>query len=166
MERKQNISIEYITHSSWETLETGDRKLLQEAINYSKDAYAPYSKFKVGAAVLLQSGKMVAGSNQENAAYPSGLCAERVALFSASANNRGEEMKTIAVYTASESTAQKKISPCGSCRQVMSEYEVKQQKEIRVLLMNYSGEVWEFSSCADLLPLAFDFTALKKTERS
>tara|TARA_B110000046_G_scaffold173759_1_gene196700 strand:- start:47080 stop:47571 length:492 start_codon:yes stop_codon:yes gene_type:complete len=162
MKENQNISIQYLSYSHFSELEAEDQELLIKAIELSVDAYAPYSEFSVGAAVLLKSGKIVAGSNQENAAYPSSLCAERVAMFAASANYRDEEMHTIAIYAASETTAQKQISPCGSCRQVMVEYEVKQNKNIKVLLMNSSKEVWEFNSCNDLLPLAFDFTALKK----
>lgn len=162
MKENQKISIQYMSYSHMNELNNAEQLLLNEAINFSKDAYAPYSDFNVGASVLLKSGKIVSGSNQENAAYPSGLCAERVAMFSASANFRDEEMQTIAIYAASETTAQKQISPCGSCRQVMVEYEVKQNENIKVLLMNSSKEVWAFNSCRDLLPLAFDFTALKK----
>lgn len=156
------ISIEYNSYKNSKELPIKDQELLAKSVSFAGDAYAPYSKFNVGAAIALKNGQVVAGSNQENAAYPSGLCAERVAMFSASANFRDEEMETIAIYAASETTAQKQISPCGSCRQVMVEYEVKQNKNIRVLLMNASKEVWEFYSCRDLLPLAFDFTALKK----
>jgi len=162
MKENQNISIQYTSYSHVSELADEDQKVLIKAIEFSNDAYAPYSEFKVGASVLLKNGEIVSGSNQENAAYPSGLCAERVAMFSASANYRDEEMQTIAIYAASATTAQKQISPCGSCRQVLVEYEVKQNKNIKVLLMNSSKEVWEFYSCRDLLPLAFDFTALKK----
>ena len=162
MKKNQRIVTEYNFYSTSEDLPKSDQELLQKAVNTASDAYAPYSKFEVGAALLLSNQEIVIGSNQENAAYPSGLCAERVAMFSASANFKGIEMKAIAVYTASESTVQKQISPCGSCRQVMSEYEVKQSSPIRVLLMNASKEVWEFKACNDLLPLAFDFMALKK----
>lgn len=162
MKENQTISVSYFSYGNISELSDTDQLLLNKAIELSNDAYAPYSEFNVGAAVLLKSGEVVAGSNQENAAYPSGLCAERVAMFAASANFRDVEMETIAIYAASETTAQKQISPCGSCRQVMVEYEVKQTKNVRVLLMNSSKEVWEFNSCKDLLPLAFDFTALKK----
>jgi cytidine deaminase len=162
MRENHTISIRYQSYESIEELPDKDQVLLKKAIKLSKDAYAPYSDFNVGAAVQLKNGRVVAGSNQENAAYPSGLCAERVAMFAASANFRDVEMESIAIYAGSETTAQKQISPCGSCRQVMSEYEVKQRVKIRVLLMNAGGEIWEFFSCGDLLPLAFDFTALKK----
>jgi len=162
MKENQTISVSYFSYGNISELSDADQLLLNKAIELSNDAYAPYSEFNVGAAVLLKSGEIVGGSNQENAAYPSGLCAERVAMFAASANFRDVEMETIAIYAASETTAQKQISPCGSCRQVMVEYEVKQTKNVRVLLMNFSKEVWEFNSCKDLLPLAFDFTALKK----
>ena len=162
MKENQNISIQYTSYSHYSELDKAEQELLEKAVELSADAYAPYSEFNVGAAVLLKNGKIVAGSNQENAAYPSGLCAERVALFSASANHRNEVMQTIAIYAASETTAQKQISPCGSCSQVMVEYEVKQYSNLKVLLMNSSKEVWEFNSCKDLLQLAFDATALKK----
>ncbi|MFB1021776.1 MAG: cytidine deaminase [Vicingaceae bacterium] len=162
MKENQTISVSYLSYGNISELSDADQLLLSKAIELSNDAYAPYSEFHVGAAVLLKSGEVVAGSNQENAAYPSGLCAERVAMFAASANFRDVDMETIAIYAASETTAQKQISPCGSCRQVMVEYEVKQANNVRVLLMNSSKEVWEFNSCKDLLPLAFDFTALKK----
>ena len=164
MKENKSISIQYSSYAHMDQLPEKEQMLLKKAIELSNDAYAPYSDFNVGASILLKNGNIVAGSNQENAAYPSGLCAERVALFAASANHRDEEMLTLAIYAASETTAQKQISPCGSCRQVMVEYEVKQNKNIKVLLMNSSKEVWEFNSCRDLLPLAFDFTALKKQD--
>lgn len=162
MKEEHVITVKYRSYDSKSELSEEDQLLLSKAVEYSANAYAPYSEFQVGAAVQLADGKIVAGSNQENAAYPSGLCAERVALFAASANYRDVEMKSIAVYTASETTIGQQISPCGSCRQVMSEYEVKQRANLRVLLMNSGGQIWEFSSCNDLLPLAFDYTALKK----
>lgn len=162
MKKNHRIITEYNFYDSVNDLPNLDQGLLQKAENSANDAYAPYSKFKVGSALLLANQNVVIGSNQENAAYPSGLCAERVAMFSASANNPNARMDTLAVYTASESTIQKQISPCGSCRQVMCEYEVKQNTPIRVLLMNASKQVWEFEACKDLLPLAFDYTALKK----
>lgn len=162
MKEKRSIAIDYNFYSSVQELEEKDRTLLDAAVKVSKNAYAPYSAFKVGAALQLENEGIILGSNQENAAYPSGLCAERVALFAASANHPGVTMEVIAIYTDSITTLSKQISPCGSCRQVMSEYEVKQSEKVRVLLMNAGMQVWEFSSCADLLPLAFDFNALKK----
>ena len=162
MKENKSIQINYNKYSLSREMNEADQALIQKAIEFSKTAYAPYSKFKVGSAVLLENGNMIAGSNQENAAYPSGLCAERVTLFSASANFPNLKMLAIAIYTDSETTAKKQISPCGSCRQVMSEYEVKQGDNLRVLLVNSSKEVWEFNSSSDLLPLAFDYNALKK----
>lgn len=159
--RKEEINISYSQYNHISELSQQDQNLLNTAVEFAKDAYAPYSQFHVGSAIFLENGKIVAGSNQENAAYPSGLCAERVTLFSASAMYKDIKMLTLVIYAASESTAQKQISPCGACRQVMVEYEVKQNKPIRVLLMNSSSEVWEFKSCKDFLPLAFDNSALK-----
>jgi len=158
---KKSIQIAYKIFSNLSELSDLDQILLNHAVSAAKDAYAPYSNFPVGAVVRLYNGELVIGSNQENAAYPSGLCAERVAMFSASANHKDVTMKTLVIYTSSQATLKKQISPCGSCRQVMVEYEVKQKAPIRVLLMNASEEIWEFNSCKDFLPLAFDNSALK-----
>ena len=154
MKKNKSITIQFTDYESLEALAEKDQLLLKAAINIAQDAYAPYSNFKVGAAVELENGAIVTGSNQENAAYPSGLCAERVALFSASANYSNKRMKTIAVY-AVEPIVGEQISPCGSCRQVMSEYELKQNDDLRVLLMNADGKIREFASCSQLLPFAF-----------
>jgi cytidine deaminase len=160
--KKEQYQIEYTEYSSLNNLAENDQELLEAAIGVAKDAYAPYSEFKVGAAIKLANGETVKGSNQENAAYPSGLCAERVALFSASANFPEKEMNTIAVYAEKLIENADQISPCGACRQVMSEYEHKQGKPLRVLLMNANGLVWEFESMRGLLPFAFTFKPFKK----
>lgn len=162
MEEKRNYSFDYEVYASLNQLSVADQKLLYAAVEVSKDAYAPYSNFHVGAAVELENGEVVKGSNQENGAYPSGLCAERVALFAASANFPNVKMKTIAIYAEQSVEEGDQISPCGSCRQVMSEYELKQDSDLRVLLMNGNGKVWELKSSQLLLPFAFKFKATKK----
>ncbi len=138
-----------------------DRTLLEKAIESREQAYAPYSHFRVGAAVLLEDDLVVAGNNQENAVYPSGLCAERVAVFAANANHPGKKIKAIAI--SCRNTKRQTAIPftsCGSCRQVMLEYEVKQEQPIRVLFYGEEGEVWEVPNTKVLLPLYFDKSAL------
>jgi cytidine deaminase len=161
MKTTSSISIEYTDYDSLEELKTSDKELLELAIEAAKKAYAPYSNFSVGAAIRLEDESTVIGSNQENVAYPSGLCAERVALFAAGANYPEKRIKTLAIY-ALKSIGGEQVSPCGSCRQVMAESEQKQREDIRVLLMNAEGNVRAFKSAADLLPLAFRFGTFKK----
>ena len=135
--------------------------LMQQAIEIRKKAYAPYSHFRVGAAILLDNGKIVLGSNQENAAYPSGLCAERVAIYQAGAIYPDAKMLTIAITAASDSNPTlSPIPPCGSCRQSIAEYEFKQETPIEIYFMGESGEVYKSNSINNLLPLSFNKTSL------
>ena len=135
--------------------------LMQQAIAIRRKAYAPYSHFKVGAAILLDNGKIVLGSNQENAAYPSGLCAERVAIYQAGAIYPDAKMLTIAITAASDSNPTlSPIPPCGACRQSISEYEFKQVTPIEIYFMGESGEVFKSNSISNLLPLSFNKTSL------
>ncbi len=128
-------------------------QLAQEAAN---DAYAPYSNFLVGAALVLEDGSMFKGSNQENAAYPSGLCAERTALFALSANHPNKRIKLLAVTARRRDEKQfLPAMPCGACRQVMAEYEHKQKEPIPVLLQAADGKFYRFKNVADLLPFQF-----------
>lgn len=142
-----------------------ERELIQVSARMTGSAYAPYSGFFVGAAVLLENGEIVRGSNQENAAYPSGLCAERVALFAASAMFPGVSMKMIAISAkASGKQPASPVAPCGACRQVILEYEELQQKPIRILLSNESGKIIIIEKSKDLLPLAFSGSSLKRRQ--
>ena len=135
--------------------------LMQQAIKIRKKAYAPYSHFRVGAAILLDNGKIVLGSNQENAAYPSGLCAERVAIYQAGAIYPDVKMLTIAITAASDSNPTlSPIPPCGSCRQSIAEYEFKQDTPIEIYFMGESGGVYKSNSINNLLPLSFNKTSL------
>lgn len=130
--------------------------LMQSAIDARNKAYAPYSKFKVGAALLLDNGEVVTGSNQENAAYPSGLCAERVAIFYAGAKYPGSKILQIAITAASnDQKLTEPIPPCGSCRQSISEYEVNQEQPIEIYFMGEEGFILKSDSLSDLLPLSF-----------
>lgn len=130
-------------------------QLKEAAFNACQQAYAPYSHFQVGAAVWLENGVIITGSNQENAAYPSGLCAERVALFSANHQYPGVEIKALAIAAIYQGKTVHEITPCGACRQVMLECEKRQQQPIQVLLCG-SESVYSLKNASSLLPLAFD----------
>lgn len=137
------------------------QSLMQQAIEIRKKAYAPYSHFRVGAAIALDNGEIVLGSNQENAAYPSGLCAERVAIYQAGAIYPDAKIVTIAISAASDSNPTlTPIPPCGSCRQSIAEYEFKQDAPIEIYFMGESGEVYRSNSINNLLPLSFNSTSL------
>ncbi|MBB6611089.1 cytidine deaminase [Pontibacter sp. Tf4] len=133
-----------------------EQKAMQLAQEAANDAYAPYSNFLVGAALLLEDGTLFKGSNQENAAYPSGLCAERTALFALSAQHPKAKIKLLAV-TARRRHEHEHLAamPCGACRQVMAEYEYKQKEPIPVLLQAADGKFIRFKSVGDLLPFQF-----------
>lgn len=137
------------------------QSLMNQAIEARKNAYAPYSKFRVGAAILLDNGQTVLGSNQENAAYPSGLCAERVAIFQAGAIYPNAKIVKLAITAASDTNPTlSPIPPCGACRQSIAEYEFKQEIPIEIYFMGESGEVYKSNSINNLLPLSFDKTSL------
>lgn len=142
---------------SVEELPKDIQNLMARAIEIRKDAYAPYSKFRVGAAILLDNGEVVLGSNQENAAYPSGLCAERVAIFYAGAMYPNAKMKTIAISaTSDQNQTTAPIPPCGACRQSISEYESRQNHDIEIYFMGEVGAVYKSNSLKNLLPFSFD----------
>ena len=152
----KTLNINYTVYENASELEQQDKELLEKAIEAMYNAYSPYSQFKVGAAVLLEDGTIVKGNNQENVAYPDGLCAERVAMFAASANYPQEDIKAIAICASSEKFEVKQaVSPCGSCRQVMSEYENKAKDSIRIILGSLHDNVIIFDKVSDLLPLSF-----------
>lgn len=135
--------------------------LMQEAAEVRENAYAPYSNFKVGAAILLENKEIVVGSNQENASYPSGLCAERTAIYAAGAKYPNSRILKIAI--TAKSLRHKVISPvppCGACRQALVEYEVKQEEPIELYFMGETGKVVKAESIKDLLPLVFDNSCL------
>lgn len=157
-----NLSKEVNLHSNKkEELSASYISLVNKAEEAVKGSYSPYSGFAVGAAVLLKNGEIVTGANQENAAYPSGLCAERTALFYTGANYPDEDIVAIAIALG---TPVNNIPfPCGSCLQVMSEYEDNQEADIDILLVHpVSGEVWISKGLNNLLPFAFKKKHLKK----
>lgn len=156
---KQEVSISFDRFDHWNELSERDQELVEKAFGVSKTAYAPYSKFHVGASLRLSNDTIVTGSNQENIAYPSGLCAERVALFYTGANYPNEMIETLCVVAEGDLLPKDKIlSPCGACRQVMLETEVRQKQSYRIILVSQNGVTIVFHSAVDLLPLAFGIT--------
>ncbi len=158
------FSFVFEEYTSINELNDSDASLMQQAIKASTNAYSPYSHFRVGAALRLDNGKIISGNNQENVAYPSGLCAERVAFFHANSNYPLAAIETVAITARAEDfQIDDPVTPCGSCRQVMSESENRQKENIRVLLMGQKGKVFAINSVEDLLPLMFKAEGLKKT---
>ena len=152
----KEIKIAYQEFQSLDELEAKDKELAQAAVEATELAYAPYSKFNVGAAVLFEDGVIIKGSNQENAAYPSGLCAERTALFYASASRPDKAMTAIAIAAAQNGNlCETPATPCGACRQVMAQYQLKSGLPMMVLLVG-AHKIWKFEKVDDLLPLIFD----------
>lgn len=161
MAEKKRLDVEVTVYESVAELQEEDKRLLEAATRASHRAYAPYSGFYVGAAVLLQDGTVVEGNNQENAAYPSGLCAERVALFYASSMYPGKKINTIAITArALNSQVSEPVSPCGACRQAIAEYENNAGAPIRLIMSGQTGKIYEVGTIAALLPLAFNKQAL------
>jgi cytidine deaminase len=158
-----DLPIRIIEAENSDELIAEDRELVSVAREMTQNAYAPYSEFFVGAAILLENGKIIKGSNQENAAYPSGLCAERVAIFSASSLYPDIKIKTIAISARSHHRQMDyPVSPCGACRQVLLEYEFKQEAPVKVILSGESGKVVIIEKVKDLLPLSFTSDDLKQ----
>lgn len=155
--KKISITTDFDVFESIQELPEIIQNLMQEAIAIRKKAYAPYSNFKVGTALLLDNGKIILGSNQENAAYPSGLCAERVAIYQAGTLYPEAKILKIAISAASgNSTTSAPIPPCGSCRQSIAEYEIKQNTPIEIYFMGEIGSIYKSDSLKNLLPLLFD----------
>ena len=141
MVKKIQASPFFLVYDDIGEMEGEDQELIQQAMKACGLAYAPYSNFFVGAAVLLENGEVVLGANQENAAYPSGLCAERVTLFATSSCHPGKAVKKIAVAARWEGKdTVVPAPPCGSCRQVMLEYENKQENPIEILMLAGNGQ--------------------------
>ncbi|KIA85397.1 cytidine deaminase [Flavobacterium sp. AED] len=151
------ITTQFNVFDSVEDLPNDIINLMEQAIAVRKKAYAPYSKFRVGTAILLDNGKIVLGSNQENAAYPSGLCAERVAIFQAGAIYPDAKILKMAITAASDTNKTSvPIPPCGSCRQSIAEYEINQDTPIEIYFMGEIGAIYKSASLKNLLPFMFD----------
>jgi cytidine deaminase len=152
----------YEVYDNSEELKEEDQWLLKEAREVTQMAYAPYSNFQVGAVAKLVNGEIVAGSNQENASFPVGLCAERVLLASISSLYPNVAVDTIAIsYRSLNNASDHPISPCGICRQSLNEYETRMKHSIRLVLAGMQGEVYVIPNASILLPLAFSSDELK-----
>jgi len=154
--KKINVNTTFSVYESIDELDNSTKELMLQAVEIRKQAYAPYSKFRVGAAILLDNQKVVLGSNQESAAYPSGLCAERVAIFQAGSAYPNAKIMKIAISATSDLHPTKRPTPpCGACRQSISEYEQKQDIPIEIYFMGEAGEIYKSDSLENLLPLSF-----------
>lgn len=151
-----NFNISYETYDSLTALPENDKMLCNKAKEALATSYSPYSKFKVGTAIQLQDGEVVLGSNQENVAYPSGLCAERVALFTIGSKNPNAVITTMAITAFTENFDIKNpVTSCGACLQVMAEFEQKQKQPITVLFYCLNGKVIKVNGIKSLLPFVF-----------
>lgn len=155
--KKVSIRAELEIFESVHELPEEVQELMKQAVEAREKSYSPYSKFRVGAALQLENGAVVTGSNQENASYPAGLCAERTAIFYAGAKYPQVKMERMALTARSlNHSVETPTPPCGSCRQAIVEYEVKQQKAIEIYFMGEKGKVVKAYAVSDLLPLIFD----------
>jgi len=160
--KQTSLNIPVQIFPDFKSLEPADAILLQAARQATENAYAPYSKFRVGAAIRLTNGHILTGSNQENASFPAGLCAERVTLSAASATFPGIAITDLALTYINESgTGNRPISPCGICRQTLAEYEQRFGRSMRLILGGISGEIFILNRATDLLPFAFSSQELK-----
>jgi cytidine deaminase len=158
----RKIQLSITEYDSIGELLPADRELMQHAGDATARAYAPYSHYHVGAAVRLSNGKIFTAGNQENAAYPSGLCAERIAMFSAKSAHPDAAITDLAIAArSSDFTISEAVTPCGACRQVMAEYQSQQKEKMRIIMRGEKGPVL-VATLDDLLPLMFHAEELKK----
>jgi len=156
MMTEHQVEITFKEYDTLAELDKPTRDLCAEAIKAMQGSHSPYSKFRVGAALRLQSGKIIYGSNQENVAYPSGLCAERVALFNWGANHSDDPIEAMAVTASTdEFEILQPVTSCGSCLQVLAEYEKKQGKPVEIILFCNNGPVWVMNGVERFLPFLF-----------
>ena len=154
--RKEQFICPYVVYDNFDELEPQDAELLRKAHEATRSSYAPYSKFHVGAAARMANGEIVTGCNVENAAYPSGLCAERVALFAAQAKYPNMPISALAVVAYSESKViAEPVAPCGACRQVMVEVEHLSKRPLRVFCQGETGPIMAFDGIESLMPFVF-----------
>ena len=153
---EKKLEIRYAAYADVAEMEPGDRALVEAAREAQKSSYAPYSHFNVGAAIYLENGEIVTGSNQENAASPSGLCAERTAMFAAGARYPGVPMLALAIVGGPDfGICDDPATPCGACRQVMAEYQKIGGKPMAIIMAGRNA-IWKFEKVEDMLPFIFD----------
>lgn len=159
---KTDFHFSYELYKSAKELSGEDAWLLQKAIDATKNAYAPYSHFQVGAVAKLINGELVTGTNQENASYPAGICAERVLLSAASSLYPGVPIETMAIsYRSPDVASDHPVTPCGICRQSLQEFEQRVKSPVRLILGGMEGEVIIIPAASMLLPLSFTGDDLK-----
>lgn len=159
---KKEINISYEVLESYKDLSPADMELLEAARKETVNAWAPYSNFRVGAAARLVSGDIVKGTNQENASFPAGICAERVLMSTAASLFPGVGLDTMAIsYDNRGGSSSRPISPCGICRQTMMEFQARTHCPMRLILGGLTGEVYVLNSAQDLLPLVFSADDMK-----
>ena len=152
----KQLTIDYLEYGSAAEMEPQDQELVAAALEARRGSYSPYSRFRVGAALRLGDGTIVQGANQENIAYPSGLCAERVAMFAAGANQTGVPIDTLAIVGGNgKEVCELPAAPCGACRQVMAEYQRLSGRPMKIILIGTKA-IYKFSRVEDILPLIFD----------
>jgi len=153
---EKQLTIDYIEYGSASEMEPKDQELVAAALEARSGSYSPYSRFRVGAALRLEDGTVIKGANQENIAYPSGLCAERVAMFAAGANHPGVAFDTLAIAGGNGAeVCELPAAPCGACRQVMAEYQRLYGRPLKIILIG-THAIYKFSKVEDILPLIFD----------
>jgi len=154
--KSSEYKFSYEVYDSIDELDEQDAFLLNKARETTQNAWAPYSRFRVGAVARLKNGELVIGANQENASYPAGICAERVLLSTAGATYPGEPIQSIAIsYEGDGVSGDHPISPCGICRQTLQEFEQRTQHPVRLILAGKTGQVFIIPAASMLLPLAF-----------
>ena len=154
--RRRRLVINYVDYNSVEEMEPLDQELVAAAIEAQAGSYSPYSHFRVGAALRLEDGTIIKGANQENNAYPAGLCAERTAMFAAGANYPDKAFDTLAIVGSDEKgICENPATPCGECRQVMAEYQTKSRRPLKVILVG-AKKIQKFGRVDDILPFIFD----------
>lgn len=160
--KENKFEFNYTVYESIDELPEEQRVLLEEARKVTEQAYAPYSHFQVGAVAKLENGEHIIGSNQENASFPAGLCAERVLLASVSSRFPKVPINTIAIsYKSEHQKSDHPISPCGICRQSLQEYEGRINHPVQLILGGMEGPVYVIDSASRLLPLAFTSEELR-----
>jgi cytidine deaminase len=160
--KKHEINISFEVYADISELPFADAELLSQARSVTKLAYAPYSHFYVGAVAMMSNGKIVSGTNQENASFPAGICAERVLLSTASSVYPGESIDTLAIsYFGEGKKSTRPLAPCGICRQSLVEFEQRFKQPVRLILAGMEGEIFIFDTIKSLLPLEFSGDDLK-----
>lgn len=164
--KKIKIDVFIEEYANGEKLQDIDEMLVKQAFMAIESSYAPYSQFHVGAAILLSDGKIIKGSNQENAAYPSGLCAERVAIFQAKSTYPESIIQAIAIAAKADYfETDSPVTPCGACRQVIAEMQSRQNRKIRIIMKGQKGGAYVADGIENLLPLMFKEEKLKKSNK-